>query len=252
MKHQLADILPDLTEQYTSFKIEGPYLVNKLRSLHAFQIKLAQNAISMLESKKRDNPVLVDIGDSSGTHLCYLNSLVRSIRAISVNLDPIAVEKIKKKGFEAIEFRAELLHDHPDFKENIDIFLSYQMVEHLRDPVSFLHAMATKSECDYFVVTIPYLYRSRVGLHQVRHPDVDRPFNAETTHIFELSPDDWDLIFRFSGWKIVKNVRYTQYPKSLINPLTILRYLWRKLDFDGLYGVILERDDSISKRYQDW
>jgi hypothetical protein len=80
----------------------------------------------------------------------------------------------------------------------------------------------------------------------------DRAFNAETTHIFELSPSDWDLIFRFSGWRIVKSVRYTQYPKSNINPLSLLRYIWRKLDFDGFYGVILEKDDSISKRYQDW
>ena len=238
LKHKLLDIIPDLSEQYTSFKIEGDYIVNKLRSLHAFQVQLAQEAISMLESEKRENPMLVDIGDSSGTHLKYLNSIGKgNIRAISVNLDPVAVEKIKKKGFEAIETRAELLHEHPDFKDNADIFLSYEMIEHLLDPVSFLHAMSTKSKCDYFVITIPYLYRSRVGLHQIRNPDLDRPFNAETTHIFELSPDDWDLIFRFSGWKIVKSVRYTQYPKSLINPLTLLRYLWRKIDFDGFWRL---------------
>ncbi len=130
------------------------------------------------------------------------------------------------------------------------------MVEHLLDPVSFLHAMATKSRCDYFVVTIPYLNRSRIGLHHIRQIDkgiaLDREVNAETTHIFELSPDDWDLIFRFSGWKIVKSVRYTQYPKNKLNLLSLLRYVWRKLDFDGFYGVILEKDDSISKRYQDW
>jgi len=58
-------------------------------------------------------------------------------------------------------------------------------------------------------------------------------FNAETTHIFE-----------FSGWQIVKEVRYTQYPKY--NPLTVFRYLWRKFDFDGFYGVVLKKDDSIS------
>ncbi len=30
LKHKLVDIIPDLSEQYTSFKIEGDYLVNKL------------------------------------------------------------------------------------------------------------------------------------------------------------------------------------------------------------------------------
>ena len=37
LKHKLVDIIPDLSEQYTSFKIEGNYVVNKSRSLHAFQ-----------------------------------------------------------------------------------------------------------------------------------------------------------------------------------------------------------------------
>jgi len=256
LKVKLEKIIPDLSEQYTSFKIEGDYIVNKLRSLHAFQIKLAQEAISMLETEKQKNSTLVDIGDSSGAHLRYLQNLAGSgnIRAISVNLDPVAVEKVREKGFEAIESRAELLHEHPDFEGNADIFLSYEMVEHLLDPTRFLHAMATKSECDYFVVTIPYLHRSRVGLHQIRNIDQqqDRAFNAETTHIFELSPDDWDLLFRFSGWKVVKSIRYTQYPKNRLNLLSTLKYVWRKLDFDGFYGVILEKDDSISKRYKDW
>ena len=257
LKIKLAEIIPDLSQQYTSFKIEGSYLINKMRSQHAFQVLLAQEAISLLDRDKRHSPTLVDVGDSSGTHLHYLDTLSGAgcnISAISVNLDPVAVKKILDKGFKAIESRAELLHEHPDFNGSADIFLSYEMVEHLLDPVSFLHAMATKSKCDYFVVTVPYLHQSRIGLHQVRHLDKqqDRAFNAETTHIFELSPDDWDLIFRFSGWKIVKSVRYTQYPKNILNPLSVLRYLWRKLDFDGFYGVILEKDDSISKRYQNW
>lgn len=255
LKSKLEEIIPDLSEQYTSFKIEGSYAVNKLRSQHAFQVELAQEAISLLLSKKQKKLTLADIGDSSGAHLSYLQELCDvDIRSISVNLDPVAVEKVRKKGLEAIESRAEMIHKHPDFKGSVDIFFSYEMVEHLLDPISFLHSMSMNSMCNYFVVTVPYIRSSRVGLHQIRHIDKsqDRVFNAETTHIFELSPDDWDLIFKFSGWKIVKSIHYTQYPKNMLNPLSILRYVWRKLDFDGFYGVILEKDSSISKRYQDW
>ena len=116
IKIELEQIIPDLSEQYTSFNVEGGYIMNKLRSQHAFQVMLAQEAISLLNVSKRDNPTIVDIGDSSGTHLSYLNSIGGgNIRAISVNLDPVAVEKIKNKGFEAIESRAELLHEYPDF-----------------------------------------------------------------------------------------------------------------------------------------
>ncbi|MBT6716903.1 MAG: hypothetical protein HOB18_04565 [Nitrospina sp.] len=252
MRSKLAQIVPDLTDQYTSVKVGGDYQISKVRSLHSFQISLAREALSLLDGEKRQNPTIVDIGDSSGTHLQYLQSLAEgvNIRTLSVNIDPVAVKKVRGKGFEVIESRAELLHEHPDFNGNATIFLSFETIEHLLDPVSFLHAMSTKSVCDYFVVTVPYLYRSRVGLNHVRNQNDKRPFNAETTHIFELSPDDWDLLFRFSGWRIVKSIRYTQYPKK--NPITLLRYLWRWFDFDGFYGVILQKDDSISKQYQDW
>ena len=164
----------------------------------------------------------------------------------------MAIKKVRDKGIDGIQSRAELLHEHTDFKGRVNIFLSYEMIEHLLDPISFLHKMSGKSECDYFVITVPYIKKSRVGLHQVRHPVNALPFNAETTHIFELSPEDWDLIFKFSGWEIVTSQRYTQYPKNIINPLNLSKYLWRKLDFDGFYGVILRKDDTVSKRYLDW
>jgi hypothetical protein len=249
---RLTDIVPDLTDQYTMFVVEGDFLRLKVRACHAFQIDLTQHAVSML---KKDKYTIVDIGDSSGTHLKYLESIYSSntIDTLSVNLDKKAVTRIIDKGMKAIECRAEELHKHPDFTSNsVDIFLSFEMVEHLMDPVNFMHSMAIESECKYFVVTVPYLYRSRVGLHHVRAGKERLPdyFVSENTHIFELSPDDWDLIFKFSGWKIVKSVKYTQYPTK--NPLSFMRWGWRKTDFDGFYGVILEKDDTYSKRYKDW
>ena len=69
LKKRLAEIVPDLTNQYTSFHITGDYLINKVRSLHAFQIKLALDAIALLGKNQGDKVNCVDIGDSSGTHL---------------------------------------------------------------------------------------------------------------------------------------------------------------------------------------
>ena len=254
LKRKLEKIILDLSSQYNSIKIEGDYLVNKLYLQHAFQVSLTQDAISLLDNKKQKSFTIVDIGDSSGFHLEYLTNLEKGIsRAVSVNIDPEAVKKIKKRGFEAIESRAELIHEHPNFNGQSDIFLSFEMVEHLFDPISFLHEMSVKSICDFFVVTVPYQNSSRVGMHQIRNSSFrSSPFNAEVTHIFELSPNDWDLIFKFSGWKVVKKVYYTQYPKNKLNPLSLLKYVWRKLDFDGFYGVILEKDDSVSKYYKNW
>lgn len=251
IREALVKIIPDIRDQYTTVVFNNDYWINNLRTLHAFQIKIAKRAIAMLDNV--ETPTIVDIGDSSGVHMQYLLNIYGSdaIKAISVNIDPVAVDKVIGKGLKAIHARAELLHEHPDFNDKTNVFLSYEMLEHLFDPISFLHNMSTKSECDFYVITVPYVISSRVGMHQVRgRGDKQQSLNAETTHIFELSPDDWDLIFRFSGWRVVERYKYTQYPKR--NPLTILRYLWRKVHFEGYYGVILERDESISKKYTSW
>ena len=245
---KLKKIVPNLKDQYTSFIVEGEYLETKVYIQHAFQVSLLIDAINGLTTKKQ-NTVLVDIGDSSGTHIIYLKDLVGDLDAISVNLDADAVKRIKSKGLKAIECSAENINEHPDFKNKVDIFSSLEMLEHLENPIGFLKDMAKKAECKKFVITVPLLLRkSRIGLHQIRNWGNNQVFNSETTHFFELCPDDWDLLFKFTGWKITKRVKYTQYPKKSL--LFLFKYLWRKLDFDGFYGVILEKDDTYSSNYK--
>ena len=123
LKYKLAEIVPDLTNQYSSFHIKGEYQTNKTRTQHAFQVKLALDAIKMLNKPEGDSVNIVDIGDSSGTHLSYLSHISGGrINASSVNLDSVAVEKVRDKGFEAILSRAEDLHNDPDFNKKTDIF----------------------------------------------------------------------------------------------------------------------------------
>ena len=73
---------------------------------------------------------------------------------------------------------------------------------------------------------------------------------AENTHIYELCPEDWKLIFTFSGWKVVYENIYYQYPRYGLFKFT--KYLWKKKDFEGFYGVILKKDFKYSKLYKDW
>ncbi len=251
LKDKLSTVVPDLTDQYTTYKkdMNNTYSVEKTRCQHAFQINLALKAIKTVESE-RDQITVVDIGDSSGTHLSYLaNTSIykgKELNTISINLDPVAIKKIESKGFKAILARAE---DLPQHNIHADIFLSFEMVEHLFDPIGFLHSISEKSNCKYFIITVPYVQKSRVGLHQLRKNSSD-DFFAENTHIFELCPADWDLIFRFSGWKVLHSDRYTQYPQSGL--LNLMKYEWRRFDFDGFYGVILEKDYSVSEKYKSW
>ena len=58
------------------------------------------------------------------------------------------------------------------------------------------------------------------------------------------------IIDSFSGWEIVFRDLYTQYPCA--GPFRVMKYLWRRRDFEGFYGVILTRNHKWSRRYRSW
>ncbi len=255
LKNRLINIVPDISEQYTAFRLDGDnrYLLEKVRGQHAFQMGLALKAIErFVREKGADKVNVVDIGDSAGTHLRYLEGLKEDLgidmTSMSVNLDPEAVGKIRKHGLHAVHCRAEELHRRED-GISADIFLSFEMLEHLFDPINFLHSLAERSSCTFFVITVPFVCRSRVGFHHLRR-NMPHDVDAENTHIFELCPEDWDLLFRFSGWEIVFRDLYTQYPCTGL--FRVMKYLWRRRDFEGFYGVILTRNHKWSRRYRSW
>lgn len=250
---RLEQIRPDLSNHYsnTEYEAKNCFQIKKLRHLHSFQVRLALKSIDLYQSLNSAKPLIVDIGDSSGSHYLYIKAYLDERKYdfdwISANLDPIAVEKTTKKGIPSLNCRAEEIH-----KEGLipNICLSFEMLEHLFDPIRFLHDMSTKSSVNYYCITIPYLKQSRVGLHHIRKNQNQNKVYAENVHIFELSSSDWDLIFKFSGWKIVHSEIYLQYPKY--GPMRITQPLWKYWDFEGFYGVILEKDHTHLDRYQDW
>ncbi|MFH1593911.1 MAG: hypothetical protein ABID09_04375 [Candidatus Omnitrophota bacterium] len=241
---KLKEIVPDITNQYTMFTLDTEFLRIKARNTHAFQISLVDKV--MREFQKAS---IVDIGDSAGTHLQYIMGLYskeKDINVLSVNMDPEAVERIKARGLTAINARAEDINDH---NINADLFLCFEILEHLADPAGFLHKLSSKTDAKRLIITVPYLRKSRVGLHHIRghHKDV---INAENTHIFELCPEDWKLIVKHAGWKIVDESVYLQYPKRGL--LWVTKPLWKKFDFEGFYGMVLKKDNTWSSKYSDW
>jgi hypothetical protein len=194
----------------------------------------------------------MDIGDSAGTHMIYLTKLAGEgleLETISIKLDPKAVEKISAKGLEALLCRAECLDLGPE--KPVDLFTSFEMVEHLHNPAIFFHRLAKKSPGNLMVITVPYMRKSRMGLYHTRNPATS-PVFAEDEHIFELSPQDWTLLFLHSGWRTTYSATYYQYPRKLPLVSPLLTSFWRHMDFEGFWGAILEKDTSCSDRYQNW
>ncbi|MBP7529548.1 MAG: methyltransferase domain-containing protein [Syntrophorhabdaceae bacterium] len=246
---RLREIIPDISRQEESEKdVFDAYIELKRRTLQAFQCRLM---LQMLKSRAQNVATVVDIGDSAGTHMLYLKALAGEnlrLDTVSVNLDPRAIEKIRQRGLDGVLCRAEDL-DLGDRK--IDVFTSFEMVEHLHDPAIFFRRLAVRSECDRMLITVPYLKKSRVGLHHVRHRS-SGPIFAEDEHIFELSPEDWSLLLLHSGWNVVSSHIYYQYPRRWLLVSNALAWFWRKTDFEGFWGAVLEKDRTVSDRYQDW
>jgi len=249
MVEKLRKIVPDISQQEsTESEVFNDFCELRKRSLQAFQ---SLCMLDVLETFPAGNLTVVDIGDSAGTHMLYLKNLTEGkfdVNTISVNLDERAIKKIEQRGLKAILSRAEDL----DLKsQNIDFYTSFEMLEHLHNPSIFLHRLAKKGKGKRLIVTMPYLRHSRVGMHSIRR-QWNKKIYAEDEHIFELSPEDWTLLFAHSGWKVVKEKIYLQYPKKWPGISQLFKYFWRTADFEGFWGAVLEKDSTYSDLYQDW
>ena len=249
---RLRELRPDLRDQYTGTFDDTEYeryWEIKMRGLHAWQVRCVLEALDRIGG---EGLVLADVGDSSGNHAAYIQALAppgQVKRVVSVNLDPVAVKQVRAKGGEAILSRAEDL----DLEElRPDLFLSFETIEHLTDPVRFLHALATKGAADHLLMTVPYRRRSRFGGAHMRLHDETLParLTAEEVHIYEFSPDDWLLLARFAGFRPMFTRTYLQYPRR--SPWRLTAPLWNRLDFEGFFAAFLQKDLSLTVRYADW
>lgn len=248
---RLETIVPSIEDQYSLAKIKGRFLATKVRAQQTFQIALIWEALQLAQRNSGAKALtVVDIGDSSGTHSLYLQALNAGLplelRTVSVNLDKIAIEKVKSKGLNAIHCHAEDLQKQGI---NADVYVCLQTLEHLTNPIGFLRSLSVNGNAEYFVITVPYVPQSRVALPNVRNNSVAQA-TPEETHIFEFSPDDWEPIFKLSGWVPVKTDIFLQYPKH--HPLRATRRFWRRGDFEGFYGVILKKDRKFLDAFEGW
>jgi len=169
----LLTIVPDIENQYSTFKInKSDFYTNiKTRCQHAFQVSLMIKALDLLRKMYGQKAAtIVDIGDSSGTHMIYIQEFAKKMNfdasTMSVNLDESAISRIRSKGLDARLCRAEELHLENEKKA--DIFVMFEVLEHLFDPITFLKNMFEKSECKFFILSVPKVAQSRVGLAWLR------------------------------------------------------------------------------------
>lgn len=100
--------------------------------------------------------------------MLYLKELTKDsfeIKTLSINIDQRAIEKIKARGLDAMLCRAEKLDLG---NEKVDLFTSFEMVEHLHNPAIFFRRLTKRPGHDKILITVPYMKNSRVGLCHIR------------------------------------------------------------------------------------
>ena len=248
---QLRTVLPDISNQESrKSKESDSYSEIKRRLLHSYQVRTMAR---ILDALNKNHVRVVDIGDSAGTHCLYFKRIFKDsheVSTLSVNLDPRAIEKIKLRGLPALLKRAEEISPG-DLGGEVDVYTSFEMIEHLHNPSLFLRRLANSSTGRRLFITVPFLRKSRVGMHHIRNK-VARDVFAEDVHVFELSPSDWTLLFRHTGWEVVDQGVCYQYPRRLSILSWALKRYWAMFDFEGFWGAVLERNTTYSDRYKDW
>lgn len=239
-RHERA--VPDLSDHYSDFRVDSDFLNYKVRAQQAFQVSLALSTLA-------ENPgaVIVDIGDSSGAHAAALKAALPDggQRFLSVNLDPEAIKRVRARGLEAELCRAEDLDSRGI---RADVFLCFETLEHLSDPVNFLHRLS-ETPCRRLILTVPYVVNTRIGLHHVRG-GLKKKVSPESVHLVEFCPGDLKLLAKHAGWAVESERIYRQYP--LRSVLRSTRRIWRSWDFEGFYGLVLRPDRTWSSLYTGW
>ena len=227
MMRYLEGVVPDIADQYTSFRVDTDYLRLKVRGLHAFQMGLVRDAIAMMPPGSVR--FVVDVGDSSGTHTQYVRQYCRDKYdqapiCWSVNWDPRAVSRIVGKGLDAKLADIDRANYGHIFG---DMALCFETLEHLEDPIGFLRSV---NACGCLVMTVPWVTESRA---------VPGGGSHESAHCFELSPIDWQTVLDRAGWRVVQEQTYRQYPRW--RPVGwVMRGWWARRDYKGFWGCIAE------------
>jgi 2-polyprenyl-3-methyl-5-hydroxy-6-metoxy-1,4-benzoquinol methylase len=233
---------PHFKKHFTQ-SVDDEEIESRIRLLVAFETLFMKKAIDTINREV----TYADVGDSDGSVRLLLSEFfaAEELNTIGINLQPQAVEKMKKQGLNAICADAMKLGEKQIHYDFVSLF---ETLEHLPDPIGFLKGIQpiVKEE---LIISIPLIVKSRVGLKYLSPKwRTNKKATIENQHIFELSPVDWEKVFNHAGWKIIREEKLKMYPDYSPHRL-ILQPYWRYMSFEGFWFVALKKDTTYSSKY---
>lgn len=232
------------------FETDNEYIRQNMRMMRRFQYGLVNTSMFLWLMLKftEENLVIHDLGDADGFHQWVAKEeafkiaeewktvSLKHVKTCGYNISQKAVDKIQANGYNAVVRSIENYLNIDNRTWPVDIVMMFETLEHLENPVHVLRSLNSKM----LILTVPYIRQSRVGFHQARRGRAEEA-TPENLHIFELSPQDWKLIFEYTGWRVIHEDLYYQYPRTYPHAIWgfLMKYLWRYLDYEGFWGVTL-------------
>jgi hypothetical protein len=134
------------------------------------------------------NDTFIDIGDPDGI---FIRAFHKDL--LSANISADAVANTRKKGIETVRCDAE----HLPFKDGaVDHILFFEILEHLKNPVSALAELNRVAAKSVFV-SIPSMSRTNI-LRSGYNPD----WPSFEHHVFEFDDEDFRNIVSHAGFSV--------------------------------------------------
>lgn len=219
----------------------------RIRMLISAQVVFLKKVIDELPEADRKLNFL-DVGDSDGSlRLLFEKKYPKLLSEnLGINLQQSVVDEMNRNGLKAECIDAMDLHKQ---NRKYDLVSVFETMEHLPNPIGFLENISMVVK-DRLIISVPLIANSRLNLGYLdpKWPKSKTPTIA-TTHIFELDPEDLKKIFWHTGWEIDFDWRVRPFPKY--GPLNwILKFIWRRISFEGWYFVSLKRNEKFSSQYK--
>ncbi len=178
----------DERRHYGDSVLDEPASQNVVRSFSVDRIRFIRECVDAGSVR-----TVLDIGDSNGL---FVRSLGQD--GISANISDETTRYLKSKGLEVVKADIEYL---PFRTGSIDLVLSFETLEHVKNPVRALEEAGRicRQSC---IISVPYVEKTYINRAGNRYGE--RYF---LHHIFEFCPADFRNIVKLTPFSVAREMR---------------------------------------------
>ncbi len=181
------------TEEYRNNY--SPVLNQRVDSRELYEITLPfqDDRVELIKSHLSANTALLDVGCASGAFLSATKKHVGEIVGIELNKENAAFVKNELN----IKVHSKPIEKIREYNKYFDLITSFQVLEHIGDPISFLQYIKRMLKPDGILcIEVPNLNDSLMSVHKVKEYE---NFWYREPHVFNYNTESLNYLLNKSG-----------------------------------------------------